>query len=78
MSRLRFYLAARKAVPSGPLVAVEEPKAEGSTPSWCAISALSRDTRRDASLPTRARYMSSSDPPAVPTMGNGLRTSTHP
>ena len=35
MSRLRFYLAVRKTVPSrGPLLAVEEPKAEGSIPSW--------------------------------------------
>jgi hypothetical protein len=71
MSRLRFYLAARKAVPSrGPLVAVEEPKAEGSIPSWRAIA---EGTGRYVSTRTSVRRMSSSDPPAVPTMATDPR-----
>lgn len=75
----REHLAERKAVPSGgQLVAVQVPKAEGSIPSQRAISAESTGTLRDDPSSTRTRYIPSSDRSAVPTMGRGPCTTSHP
>jgi hypothetical protein len=49
-----------------------------STPSWCAISAESRETRRDDLPSTRTHYIPRSDRSAVPTTGYGRDTNTHP
>jgi hypothetical protein len=53
------------------VAAVEEPKAEGSIPSWRAIA---EGTGRYVSTRISGQHMSSSDPPAVPTMATDPRT----
>ena len=59
-------------------VDVAEGKALGSTDSTPSWRANAEGTGRDVSTRTSGQHMSSSDPPAVPTMGNGLRTNTRP